>query len=161
MEIYILRHGAAQPRSGHIPEAKRKLTPKGKRDVKRVARRAHAAGVAPDVVLTSPYVRAMATAKTAMKLFKSTPELVEAESLLPGRAPQEVWKEIRSHAPAAQVLVVGHEPQLGALAAYLLRAPNLHVDLKKGAMVAVRMDRVAREPRGELMWMLIPGLCGR
>src|SRR5690242_2128045 len=101
MEIYILRHGAAQPRGGHIPEADRKLTPKGARDVKRVARQARAAGVAPDVVLASPYVRAMETARTALKLFKSTPQLVETEALLPGRPPQEVWKEIRSHASAA------------------------------------------------------------
>jgi len=158
MDIYILRHGEAQPRSGDLPEADRKLTPKGRRDVERVARLARAAKVQPDLVLSSPYSRAKETAQVAIEAFERKPPLVETPALVPDGSSKQVWKEIKSHSNSRQLLLVGHEPQLSDLAGYLLASPALRLDLKKGALVSIRMDRLGAEPQGELKWILTPGL---
>jgi len=158
MDIYILRHGEAQPRSEDLPEADRKLTPKGRRDVERIARLAREAKVQPDLVLSSPYTRARETAQIALRAFEPKPPIVETPALLPSGAPKHVWKEIKSHSVSQQLLVVGHEPQLSGLIAYLLASPALRLDLKKGALVRLRMDTLGAEPNGELKWILAPGL---
>ena len=159
MDIYILRHGEAQPRSKDVAEADRKLTPQGRDDVERVSRLARAANVQPDLVLSSPYARARQTADVAMRGFaKPRPPLVETPALLPDSSPKQVWKEIKSHSGSCELLLVGHEPQFSELVAYLLASPALRLDLKKGALVRIRMDRLGEEPHGELKWILTPGL---
>jgi phosphohistidine phosphatase len=158
MDIYILRHGEAQPRSEDLPEADRKLTPKGKLDVERVARLAWAAKIQPDLVLSSPYARAKETAQIAIRVFQSKPPLLETPALLPNSSPKQVWKEVKSHPDAQQLMLVGHEPQLSDLVAYFLASPELLLDLKKGALLRIRMDGLGVEPHGELKWLLTPGL---
>ncbi len=158
MDIYVLRHGEAEPRGKNIAEADRKLTPKGRRDVDRVARLARRAKVAPDIILTSPYARALETANIAAAAFDPVPPLSETKALLPNVRPEQVWKEVRSHAASRQLVLVGHEPQLSRLAAYLLAVPNLKFDLKKGALVRISMDKLEAQPHGELKWVLTPAL---
>ncbi len=158
MDIYVLRHGEAQPRGKDIAEADRKLTPKGRRDIDRVTRLASRAKVAPDMILTSPYARALETAKIAAAAFDQPPPLQETQALLPDVAPPRVWKEVRSHAASQQLFLVGHEPQLSRLVAYLLAVPDLKFDLKKGALVRIAMDKLGAQPHGELKWVLTPGL---
>src|SRR6185437_522726 len=96
MDIVILRHAEAEPRGNGVAEADRKLTTQGKKDLKKVLRRARARGVSPALILTSPWTRALDTARMAQKALKSD-ELLETKKLLPDIAPQEVWKEIRVH----------------------------------------------------------------
>lgn len=158
MEIYILRHGEAQPRDEGVPEPDRKLTPKGKRDVDRVARLALAAKVNPGLVLSSPYRRASETAQIAAKVLGIKRQIVESSALLPQAHPKQVWKEVRSQSSAKELLLVGHEPQLSGLIAYFLAAPDLRIDLKKSALVSIRIDQLGPEPHGELKWVLTPGL---
>lgn len=53
-------------------------------------------------------------------------------------------------------MLVGHEPQLSRLIAYFLACPELPVELKKGALVRLRFEKLGAEPRGVLKWMLTP-----
>ena len=157
MEIYIVRHGDAEPRVSGLAEADRKLTPKGKRDTERMARLAAAMNVRPDITLTSPYRRAKETAAIVLNSLKSD-KLVETSTLLPEEKPEQVWKEIRSHAKAREILVVGHEPQLSAFVAYLLDSPDLTLDFKKSALVRIQIDKLGAAPEGEWKWIVTPGL---
>ena len=65
MELYLLRHGDAEPRGTLTSDAERALTAKGKRDVEAVAAQAKIGNVRPDVVLTSPMSRAIDTCHEA------------------------------------------------------------------------------------------------
>ncbi|MEI9814757.1 MAG: CHAD domain-containing protein [Acidobacteriota bacterium] len=58
MEIYILRHGEAEPRETGVDDGNRALIAKGKRDVRDVLKAARRAKVAPELILTSPLRRA-------------------------------------------------------------------------------------------------------
>jgi len=157
MEVYILRHGIAEPRGG-TKDSERALVAEGKKKLRAVLRIAARAGVAPEVILTSPLRRAVETAELAAEVLGFRGEIVRTEALLPERSALEAWQEIRRHASERQVLVSGHEPQLGCLGALLLGAPEVLIDLKKGSLLRIDVDSAGRQPRGVLRWYLTPAL---
>lgn len=161
MMIYLLRHGIAEPAGPGMDDAERALTGEGRKKLRATLKLARAAGVKPGVVLTSPLARAVETAALAGEVLgcAETPERTDA--LAPGGTPEDVWAEIRRHKDAESVLLAGHEPQFSQLAAYLLAAPELAVDFKKGALLAIEMAQLGARPRGVLRWMLAPKLAAK
>jgi len=158
MKICILRHAEAEARGPGVAEAARRLTPDGKRELRSVLKLAKAAGVEPEVVLSSPWTRAMETAQAAGEAF-GCGQLIETKSLLPDVLPSHIWGEIRSIRPLKEILVVGHEPHLSRFAAFLLEAP-VAIDFKKAGIIRVDVQDREGPPRGVLKWMLTPKLAG-
>jgi phosphohistidine phosphatase len=62
------------------------------------------------------------------------------------------------HRDARQVLLAGHEPLFGRLAAYLAGAAAAQVEMRKAALARIDIDRFDPEPRGVLRWLLPPEL---
>lgn len=158
MEIYILRHGVAEEPQAGQPDAERALTSEGRKKLRNVLKTVADAGVAPSLILTSPYKRAMQTAQLAAEILDYKGELLRTDALKPGSVPKSVWEEIRVHKDQETILLSGHEPLFSRLTAYLLASPTLHVDFKKGAIACVEVDRFPAEPHGVLRWMLTPKL---
>jgi phosphohistidine phosphatase len=158
VQLYLLRHGIAEDGKPGRPDAERALTAEGRDRLRRVVKRARAAGCSPSLILTSPYRRALETAAVAAEIF-GCKEVVETRALLPDTSPGETWEEIRVHKDEAAILLASHEPLMSSLAAYLLRSPALQVDMKKAALVRVDCERFAGEPHGVLKWMLTSGVC--
>jgi phosphohistidine phosphatase len=154
MEIYILRHGVAEEPQAGQPDSERALTPDGRKKLRNVLRAAASAGVAPSLILTSPYKRALQTAQLAAEILDYKGDLVRTDALEPGSSPKTVWDEIRVHKDEPRILLAGHEPLFSRLTAYLLGAPNLQVDFKKGALACIELERFGAEPHGVLRWML-------
>lgn len=159
MRVYILRHATAEIGGPSVPDPRRQLTPEGKKELKPVLEQARAVGVSPEAILTSPWPRALETARMAGKALQCG-RVIETEVLLPDVPPAQVLREIRAVKKATEVMVVGHEPQLSRLAAFLLEAP-LAVDLKKGALMRIDIKEKQGPPRGVLKWMLTPRLSRR
>jgi phosphohistidine phosphatase len=160
MEIYLLRHGIAEDGQVGQPDAERVLTADGKKKLRNVLRAAAAAGVAPSLILTSPYKRAVQTAQLAAEILDYKGELLRTKALEPGSSPKPVWDEIRVHKDESRILLSGHEPLFSRLTAYLLNSPELQIDFKKGAMACVEVERFTAEPHGVLRWFLTPKLAG-
>ena len=160
MQIYLLRHGIAEDaRQGH-PDSERALTSEGREKLRRVLKRARAAGVAPSLILSSPYRRATETADVAVEALGYQGKVVRTPALLPEASPYDGWEEVRSHHGERSVLLSSHEPLMSSLAAFLLGSPALEVDMKKAALVRVDCDRLGPQPKGVLKWMLTPAVAG-
>ena len=160
MEIYLLRHGIAEAgRPGH-DDSERALTEEGREKLRAVLKRARSAGVEPTLILASPYVRAIETAREAADVFGYHGEIEKTRALLPEASPHDAWDEIRERKSETAILLAGHEPMMSSMAAHLLASPAVMLDMKKGAMVRVDCDRMGVHPRGVLKWMLTPALCG-
>ncbi len=161
MEIYLLRHGIAEePRAG-IKDPERALVPEGKKRLKEVLQVARASGVKPDLILTSPYRRALETARIAADILQYQDDLITCPSLTPMASPGEAWAEIRVHKEASSVLLASHEPLTGLLIGFLLGVPSLNVDVKKGSLTRIDVDSFGAQPRGVLKWMLTPKLTAK
>lgn len=158
MQIYLFRHGIAEPHAAS--DSERDLTEEGRQKLRQVLRVAAKAGVAPSLILSSPYQRALATAKIAAETLGCKGEIVRSQALLPDAALEEVWQEIRAHRREESLLLAGHEPQFSSLGAFLLGVPELAIDFKKGALLAIEMAEFGARPRGALKWMLTTRLAG-
>ena len=156
--VNILRHGIAEDASKETSDADRALTAAGKRKLAAVLKRARVAGVAPQLILTSSLVRAMQTAHIAGAALGVDEAIRQTDKLLPNASPADTWSELRSLASQGELLVVGHEPHLSRLAVFLLGAPGLRLDLKKGGLIRIRIENAGPKPHGILEWILTPRL---
>lgn len=160
MELYLLRHGIAEDAPAGTPDADRALTAEGKTRLRSVLQAGRNADVAPTVILTSPYKRAVQTAEIAADVLQYNSPLLRTQALLPSSKPEDVWDEVRVHQDERQVLLAGHDPLFSDLTGYLLGCPNLRVDFSKGTLARIDIDRFAAAPCGALKWMLVPKLVG-
>ncbi len=110
MDLFFLRHGEAEARAAS--DAERRLTPRGEGDVLGVieSRRAELAGV--ELIVTSPYRRALQTAKIAAQALDFDQELLVTEQLEPGAEPQALFAFIDA-LDAKSILLVTHQPLVG------------------------------------------------
>jgi len=90
MQLYIVRHGIAIDREDpKCPsEAERYLTEDGVKKTRQVAKGLAALGLHSDLMISSPYVRAMQTAEIfAVALEYPKQKIRHSEGLLPGAEP--------------------------------------------------------------------------
>jgi phosphohistidine phosphatase len=158
MEIYLLRHGIAEDRSASGRDSDRRLAEEGRKKLRRVLECAHAAGVSPSLILTSPYSRALETAEIAARELGYEGKLVRTEALVPDASPEQMWQEIREHRAEPCLLAAGHEPLFSSAVAYLLGSTRVIVNFRKGALVRIDVENFGSEPAGTLQWMITAGL---
>jgi len=149
VEILLLRHGIAEDARPGQPDADRALTREGKQKLRALLRRLAKADVRPSL-------RARQTAEIAHEVLAPEAMIVPARALSPGSSAQEAWEEIRLYSNQPSVLCASHEPLCSELAGFLLGAPGLSIDFKKGAMIRIDADSAALRPRGTLKWMAVP-----
>ena len=112
-------------------------------------------GVSIDVVLTSPLVRTRQTAEIVAAAFSPRPSLVNVEALAPGGTPPALAAELEKHSRRPHIAIVGHEPGIGELAAWLvgMRHP---IEFKKGAVCRIDVESLPPRGAGQLRWLLQP-----
>jgi len=143
MDLILWRHAEAYELADAGTDLDRELTPKGERQAQRMAewlnqRLAHSTRV-----LVSPAQRCQQTAKALGRKFKTLPELSpdgNGEALLKAAR----WPEANE-----PVLIVGHQPTLGLVAAYLLSDTPQAWTIKKGAAWWIRSRN--REDREQVV----------
>lgn len=130
-ELWLLRHGDAEPH-GTRPDADRRLTDLGVREATAAGAALHALRIVPDVVFTSPRVRALQTARLACEALGGAP--VEHAALGGGFTAAEA---VALCSGRDVVLIVGHQPDLGHIAHDLTGA---RTELATGGVVGIRLD---------------------
>lgn len=127
-ELVFMRHGSAIPALGPGAgnDASRRLAPEGKAQIEVSSRRLKQLGFSPGVIISSPFLRAVETADIAAALFPAAKRVKEPALVLPLTLP-DILKAVTAAAAAApSVLVIGHQPTLGALCGLLLGTDGLH-----------------------------------
>jgi phosphohistidine phosphatase len=143
MDVWILRHAAAQDRAPSGKDEDRELTSEGRARAEGVARGLAALSPSIEVILTSHYPRARQTAQPCAKALGLEPPR-DFPPLLPGTDPSKTVKEL-VRGGWTSVLLVGHQPHLGSLVGLLAFGDERReVPLRKAAVACVSW-----EPDGE------------
>ena len=125
MDLILWRHCEAEPGE---PDLGRRLTSKGLKQADRMAQwlDSHL----PDTcrVLVSPADRAQQTALALKRKFKTVPELAPG-GLVSAALGAANWPDSRE-----PVLIVGHQPTIGAIASFLLSGEEAYWSVRKGAV---------------------------
>lgn len=156
MILYLVRHGIAvdptDPKSP--PEPERPLTAKGVQKTRAAALGLRALGVKPDVLITSPYVRAAQTAEIFSEALEFAPEKIRAsETLKAGGNPTEALKEI-ARLRAKEVMCFGHAPHLDQMIYQMVGARGVFTSLKKAGVAC--FAQAASHGKWELQWLATP-----
>jgi phosphohistidine phosphatase len=165
---YLVRHAIAEERGPAWPDdTLRPLSPEGVRRMEQAVRGLAALDVMVAQIVSSPLVRARQTADLLAKgLTRRSSGLrpsavVLLPELAPDVAPEVTMRALAATTDAASVALVGHEPDLGLLAAWLIGADR-PIPFKKGAVCRIDVRAwPARAGRGELVWFAPPRLLRR
>ena len=125
MDLILWRHAEAEEGE---PDLARTLTSKGRKQAARVAEWLLQRLPARFTVLASPAARAQQTAEALAARIKTV------EKLAPGAAVSDILQAAGWPDGDGVVLVVGHQPDLGAVVAHLLAGVDDSWSIKKGGL---------------------------
>jgi len=156
LELYLIRHGVAAERGEDYPDdSKRPLTNAGISRLRKEAKALDALGVGFDHIITSPLVRTKQTADVFAETMKSKPSVSQSDALAPAGTTAAVIQELAKHMRKGRVAVVGHEPNIGELAARLIGA-RTPMEFKKGAICRIDFEVFPPKGAGQLQWFVTP-----
>ena len=129
MQLILWRHAEAEDDAPS--DMARCLTSKGRKQAAKMAAwmTAQVGGdLDPWRVIASPATRAQQTAATLQANFETV------HSIAPDATPEGILQAAGWPHAGKNVLVVGHQPTLGMVAAFLINGVDGYVSVKKGAM---------------------------
>jgi phosphohistidine phosphatase len=141
-ELLLLRHGIAEDRplqpledleQALAQDQARRLTERGRRRSRAVLERLVALGLSGDRLMSSPLERALETAALAVEVGLA-PALELAHALAPGGDPEPLLAALDG-----RLILVGHEPDLSALACRLIGAPAGSLVLRKAGAILLSL----------------------
>jgi phosphohistidine phosphatase len=155
-ELYLVRHAIAAERGDDWPDdTKRPLTTTGVSRFREVVEGLAWLGVGLDEVYSSALVRARQTADLLSAGLEGGPPVRILDELAPGHDPSRVLAQLGTRVKRRRVALVGHEPDLGELAAALLGAQR-SLPFRKGGVCRIDVDRLGTSATGSLIWFLPP-----
>lgn len=160
MELYLLRHGLAVERGtrGFEDDAARPLTPKGRRQMRKIAAAMEKIECNFDLILSSPLLRAKQTAEIVAAGLKLKKRLKFSNALAPGGEAAILLRQLAREKPGAKkILLVGHEPDLSRLVSLLVTGDwHLALDFKKGGLCRLEAQTLCAGKCATLAWLLTP-----
>lgn len=145
-QLWFLRHGEAEPHDAR-PDPERRLTARGEQQSRAAGRALAALELTFQLVVCSPRVRALDTARLACEALGGEP-LVD-DALSSGFDAGAALALAAAAGEDGRVLFVGHNPDLARIVGDITGAA---IELKKGGVAGVRRDG----RRGELVALLRP-----
>lgn len=161
MTLYLVRHAIAEARGPVWPDDHaRPLTTRGITRMREIALRLADHGVQVGQIWSSPLVRARQTADVLAPLWTTSRHIEIVQDLAPGQAPARMGKALAARSARgtdAAVALVGHEPDLGGLTAWLIGARS-PLPFKKGGVARVDFAAAVGAGTGTLAWLVTPKL---
>jgi len=155
MLLHLLRHAhAGDPTAWTGPDEVRPLSDKGRGQADRLGRFLARIEFRPDIIVTSPKLRASETADIVAGHLDMTPTV--DDRLAGGVDAAAVDDLLESLGHPERPVLVGHDPDFSELLASLCDADG--VSMRKGAFARIEADWPLRAGGGQLRWLLPPDL---
>jgi phosphohistidine phosphatase len=161
MILLLIRHGPAGERSEWArtgnPDSERPLTVEGREAMRLAAPALRGLVGKLDVLATSPFTRAYQTADIVAGAYDAIP-LTVVDPLASGGDRRALLNWLREQTPGITVALVGHNPDLEDLAAWLLAGQDDgFIKLKKGGAAMIKFKGTPAPGEGVLHWLMQPG----
>jgi phosphohistidine phosphatase len=154
VRVHLLRHAHAGDAFHWIGDDDlRPLTKKGRKQSERLGAFLEAHGVRPDVIVSSPLVRAQQTAEIVAATLDMT--FKTDRRLAKGFGKRELWA-LLDETGAREPMLVGHDPDFSTLLSYLIDSAG--VSMRKGALATVDLYTKLGDGEGTLRWLVPPDL---
>jgi phosphohistidine phosphatase len=162
MEIYLLRHGDAEPPIFNTEEEdyERRLTELGEETLRYEALGLKNFVDTFDYILASPYTRTVQTAEVFAEVFECQDRIVKTMSLKPPASAEALLEEIEGLGDVERVLCVGHTPSIGEIASEIITSMEEEdfFQFRKGAILRFDMDYPDSGLDAKLVYYLDPDI---
>jgi phosphohistidine phosphatase len=160
--LYLVRHAIAGERGPQWPnDEDRPITKDGASRMREIVKGFSRLDESIDLILTSPLVRARQTADILAAGLSPAPTVKAFAALAPGGTPPQIAAALGALRTRAQgIALVGHEPGLGLLAAWLINA-RTPPPFKKGGICRIDLDDWPPARSGRLIWLATPRMLRR
>jgi phosphohistidine phosphatase len=158
MELYLIRHAdAVALGENNVQEDEdRPLNAAGEQQCKALASGLQRKGVALQLILTSPLLRARQTAEGIVKAWSGAPPEIEVcGQLAPGKRPRKLARLLKE-LEREPVALVGHEPDLSSWAAWVMGARKAQLALAKAGVAHLTCENGPAKGGGTLLQLLTP-----
>ena len=154
VRVHLLRHAHAGDAFHWIGDDDlRPLTKKGRHQCERLGTFLEGHGVRPDVIVSSPKVRAQQTADIVAATLGMT---VKTDRRLgSGFGKHELWA-LLDETGAREPMFVGHDPDLSMLLTYLIDGAG--ISMKKASLATIDLHTKLGDGEGDLRWLVPPDL---
>jgi phosphohistidine phosphatase len=155
--LMLLRHAKSDWDDPSLRDFDRPLAARGKRDAPRIGKAIKKRGTIPDIIISSPAVRAVQTIEAVVQSagLQISPRLEES---IYGAVASDLMKLIRQLPDSSNcALLVGHNPTFEQLLARLTGAQE-HMPTAALACIEFQIDHWAdvEDAGGKLAWLLTP-----
>lgn len=153
MNLYLVRHGAAEDKKQGQRDFDRELTEEGKKKMSAAAKGWK--NIIPDfdTLVSSPLVRALETAEIVRKVYGLKDEIIKDDRLMPGSRTEDVISLI-NEMPGDDIAIFGHEPDFSTHVSRLISNSGAEIDFKKGAIAKIVFQGRARLSSGMLEFLI-------
>ena len=153
MNIYLIRHGEAEPPLGTKPHELRELTKEGIEAVKASAEFWKKFNLSFDIILTSPLKRAAQTAKLIHDVLEIEHEVVEEISVLNGGLTEDLLSIVEVLG-MNDIAMVGHQPDIGIHIASMTGSNNTNFKIPPAAIAKIHFKDKPRIGQGVLEFLI-------
>lgn len=119
MKLFVTRHGIAEDVAPSMQDFDRALTDKGRKRTREVGKALRHAGEVPELMLSSPLVRALQTAEILQSVFEPDRPVIVRREIAPGGELIDLARELAT-SRCPDTMIVGHEPDLTIFVTSLL-----------------------------------------
>ena len=138
--LTLLRHAKSSWKDTSLKDRDRPLNKRGERDAPKMGKRIDAAGIRPSLIVSSPAVRALTTAKVAAKALDYPLEYLEREDQLYLASLDDLLDVLVAQDDKFdRIMLVAHNPGLTDFANFL--QPGLTNNLPTAGVITVNIDQ--------------------
>lgn len=155
--LLLVRHADALPLGGPIAsDPERPLSDKGLRQAEALADFLVQKSIQADLLLSSPYLRAVQTAEPLKRLLADAAATSELDDLTPDRFQPERLLQLIHTETVRTAVVVGHNPSISYyLAEFVGQTAGMGVAMKKGAAAWIDFPE-PNASAGQLIDLFLP-----
>ena len=159
--LLLLRHAKSSWGDSSAPDFERPLAPRGIADAPRVGHALQQRGLLPDLILSSPALRATQTIEAVVKAA-GLPLLPQFDQNIYGASSAELLEIVRRIPDTIScAMLVGHNPGFADVVSRLTEASH---DMPTAALACVQFQierwTDVEDGGGKLEWMITPKLLG-
>ena len=155
MNIFLIRHGKAEPASLEKKDFDRELTKEGINIIKRSVGFWKNRIRSFDFIITSPFIRAVQTAEIISELMNYKTDLIKDSTLSPGSSTRSVI-QFAKVLEGDNIAFVGHQPDMSYHISTLVCNSQLNLKFSPVSIAKVLFDGKPKPGKGILEFLLPP-----
>ncbi len=152
MLLYFLRHGDALTNSYN--ERTPPLSEEGKRSIYKLADYIKSRKIRFTNIISSPLLRAWQTASIVAENSNQNLPIIESDNLLPECNPEKLLEEITNYSDDGKILLVSHQPLLGATISTLISKRDALIEIKKASFACIEIHKPISAGKGILKFLI-------